>query len=119
VGLVACGSDSPSASEKVCDARSDLRKAVDNVEQDVSDGNFGKARDQLSDVTKSFDDLSQAASQLKAEQAQALKPEIDALTSTVTNLKNAQSLGDIQTGLGSILTKLQTLYTQVADTLKC
>jgi hypothetical protein len=127
LGLTAvtgCGSSGPSASEptaskKVCDARSNLRQSVATVKDDLTSGNFGKARDDLPAVKDAFTQLRDAASGLKSEQTQALSPQIDALSSSLTNLTNVQSFADLQSGVAAVTSSLESLYTQIDDTLKC
>src|SRR5689334_23205013 len=57
--LTACGDDSggSNAQDQACNARSDLRSAVNDVVTDVRNGNFGAAKDGVSDIGNAFDEL--------------------------------------------------------------
>jgi len=113
-----CGS-SKSASNKVCDAGSDLRQAVTKVTDDLAAANLGAARDDLGAVKDAFGHLQDAAGELKTEAKQAISPSVDAVSSAITSLTNAQSFADVKTAATSVASSLQSLYTQITDTLKC
>jgi predicted nucleic acid-binding Zn-ribbon protein len=112
-------SSSQSAADKVCSARSNLRSAVDSVQSDVKSANFGQAKDGLSNVSSSFDQLVQSAKGLKSEEQKALQPQIDAIQNNISNLKNVTSLSDLTTDLSTIGSQFQSLYDDVTNTLKC
>jgi predicted nucleic acid-binding Zn-ribbon protein len=63
--------------------------------------------------------LSQSAQELKSEESQALRPEIDSLKAAITNLTNATSLSDLQAGFNSLKTQAQSITDQISETLKC
>ncbi len=117
--LGACGSSQPSAAAQVCTDGANLHKAVDGVVTDLKDLNLGKAKDGLSSVNDAFDQLKKSASQLKAEEAKTLSPQIDQLKSDLQDLKNVRSLSEFQAGWSKVTTQFQSLYTQITDTLKC
>jgi hypothetical protein len=118
--LAGCGGNSQSAAaDKVCSARTDLHNSIDSVKTDVSSLNFGKAKDGLADVQKSFNNLVQSAKQLKGEEAKTLQPQIDSLKTNIENLTNVSSLTQLTSSLGTISSQIQSLYTQITDTLKC
>jgi predicted nucleic acid-binding Zn-ribbon protein len=118
--LAGCGGNSQSAAaDKVCSARTDLHNSIDSVKTDVSSLNFGKAKDGLADVQKSFNNLVQSAKQLKGEEAKTLQPQIDSLKTNIENLTNVSSLTQLTSRLGTISSQIQSLYTQITDTLKC
>jgi hypothetical protein len=121
VGLLGgCGGSSQSAAaDKVCTARTDLHNAVDTVKTDVRNLNFGKAKDELANVKKAFDNLVKAAKDLKGEEAKKLQPQIDSLKSGIENLTNATSLAELKSGLSAIGSQLQSLYNEITGTLKC
>ena len=119
VAFAACGSSEKSAAQKVCDARSNLRSAVASVQSDVQNGNFGDAKNGLSKVQSSFDQLQQDLKDLKAEEQQALQPQVDAIATNVSNLKNATSLSEVQSDMNTIGSQLQSLYDDVTNKLKC
>ena len=118
--LGACGGSSQTAAaEKVCTARTDLHNSFNQVKTDVTNLNFGKAKDELSTVKKNFDNLVQAAKDLKGEEAKKLQPQIDALKSNIENLTNVSSLSGLQSSLSTISSQIQSLYTDITNTLKC
>jgi outer membrane murein-binding lipoprotein Lpp len=118
--LAGCGgSGETAAADKVCSARTDLHNAVDTVKTDVKNFNFGKAKDELANVKKSFDNLVQAAKGLKGEEAKKLQPQIDSLKTSIENLTNVTSLTELQSSLTSISSQVQSLYTEITNTLKC
>jgi hypothetical protein len=120
VGLLgACGDDSPSASEQVCNDRADLRDAIDQVKQDVSDGDLGAARDDLSGVTDAYNALKESAADLKSEEADALQPEINSLNDKISTIQDVQSLDDLQTTLSSIGSDIDSIVTSISDALEC
>ena len=119
VACVACGSSGKSATQKVCDTRSNLRSAVASVQSDVQNGNFGDAKNGLTNVQNSFDQLQQDLKGLKAEEQQALQPQVDAIATNISNLKNATSLSELQSDMNTIGSQLQSLYDDVTNKLKC
>jgi predicted nucleic acid-binding Zn-ribbon protein len=121
VGLLGgCGGSSESAAAaNVCSARTDLHNSIDTVKTDVSNLNFGKAKDGLANVQKSFDNLVKSANQLKGEEKKTLQPQIDSLKTSIENLTNVSSLSQLTSSLSTISSQIQSLYTQITDTLKC
>ncbi len=118
--LAGCGgSGETAAADKVCSARTDLHNAVDTVKTDVKNLNFGKAKDELANVKKSFDNLVQAAKGLKGEEAKKLQPQIDSLKTSIENITNVTSLTELQSSLSSVSSQVQSLYTEITNTLKC
>ena len=120
VGTAAgCGDDEPSAEDQVCDARSELRDALDQVATDVTSANFGDASDDITQVREAFDGLAAAVDDLAQEERDALSPQVDALQSDITALTDAQSLDEVQTGLDTVVTEAETIYDDIANTLNC
>lgn len=118
--LAACGSSpAPSASQKVCDDRTQLNSAVSTVTDDLRSGNFGKAKDDLPAVRDAVNSLKKSAKELTSQESQALQPQIDNLKKTAANLKNATSLSDLQTGFSSLKAQIQSIDPQIGETLKC
>ena len=109
----------PSASEKVCNDRSQLNNAVSTVVDDVKAGNFGKAKDDLPAVRDAVDSLSQSAKELTSDESEALSPQIDNLKKTAANLKDPASIADLQSGFSSLKSQIQSISTQIGETLKC
>ena len=121
VGLLGgCGGSGQSAAaEKVCAARTDLHNAVDTVKTDLKNFNFGKAKDELANVKKSFDNLVQSAKGLRGEEAKKLQPQIDSLKSGIESLTNVSSLTELESSLSTIGSQIQSIYTEITNTLKC
>jgi len=119
--LGACGGSSASAeaAKQVCQARTNLHNAVDTVKTDVRNLNFGKAKDELANVKKAFDNLVQEAKKLKTEEAKVLEPKIDSLKTGIENLTNVSSLSELETSLSTISSQIQSLYTEITNTLHC
>ena len=117
--LGGCGGSSQSAADKVCSARTDLRNSIDTVKTDVSNLNFGKAKDGLANVKQSFDNLVKSANQLKGEEAKTLQPQIDSLKTSIENLTDVSSFSELTSSLGTISSQIQSLYTEITNTLKC
>lgn len=120
LALAACGDDGDSsASDQVCEARSSLRDAVDSVRQDLADGNFGDARDGVSEITDSLGELRESAGELTAEQREELDPQIDELTSTISGLADVGSLDELQEQIGAIGDQFQSLLGEISDAFSC
>ena len=83
--LAACGDDE-SATDRACDARSDLRSAIEAVGEDLAAANLGDARDSLTEVGDALGELSDALSDVADEQAEELRPEADAGRASVEGL---------------------------------
>ena len=118
LAAAACSS-SKSATDKVCASRSQLQSAVDAVQSDVSSGNFGDARNALSDVQTAFDQLESDVAELKADEKSKLQPQIDAIVTSISGLRNAGSLGELQADVATIRSQFQTLSGDLADDLHC
>ena len=73
IGVSGCGDD-PSAEERVCDARTELREAVDDVVADIEAGNFGDASDGTAAISEAYDELASAVDELGEEQREVLAP---------------------------------------------
>jgi gas vesicle protein len=118
--LGACGGSSQSAAvAQVCTDRANLAKAVDGVATDLKELNFGQAKDGLSKVSGSFDQLKKSVSKLKSEEQKALAPEIDQLKSDIQDLKNVRSLSDFQAGWSKVKTQFQSISSEITSTLHC
>jgi hypothetical protein len=118
--LAACGSGhSASASQSICNDRTQLRNAVSTVAGDLRSGNFSKAKDELPAVRDALNSLSQSAQELKAQVSQTLRSPIDNLNSAVANLKDSKSLSDLLSGIDSIGSQVDAISSQIGDTLKC
>jgi predicted nucleic acid-binding Zn-ribbon protein len=109
-----CGDDDPSAEEQVCDARTELRGALDDVAADLGDAN-----EALSEVGDAYDDLVAAVDDLAQEEREALAPEVDAFESDIAALQDAQNLEELGAGLDAVLSQAQVIYDDVTDTASC
>jgi len=119
VGMAAGCNDDPSAEEQVCDARSELRDALDQVATDIQAANFGDASDDLSQVRETYDELASEVDDLAQEQRDALAPQVDALETEITSLSDAQSLDELQAGLETVVSQAETVFDEITDTLSC
>ncbi len=118
--LAACSSSPPpSASQTVCNDRTQLSSAVSTVVDDVHAGNFGKAKDDLPAIRDAVNSLSESIQGLKSEESKALSPQIGHLKETADNLKSPSSLSDLQSTFNSFKEQLQTIGNQITQTLNC
>jgi hypothetical protein len=122
LATAACGDDegdAESASDQVCDARSELSDDLQGVVDDVADGNLGEARDQLDDVQSSLDDLSGALDDLEQEQREELEPHVDHLQSELAELDDAESLDELSSTVDSALASVESILGDVGESLDC
>jgi hypothetical protein len=119
LSAVAGCDDDPSAEERVCDARSDLRDALEDASADVQAANLGDAQDALGEAGDAYDELTAALGDLAQEERDALAPEIDALESDIQSLRDVQSLDQLGAGLDAVLSQAQVIYDDITDTLSC
>jgi hypothetical protein len=118
--LAACGDDDgDSAAERTCEARDDVKSAVDSVRDDIESGNFGDAEDSMEQVRSSFDELQSSLQDLGEEQRQALQPEIDAVQSDVQALGDITSLDQLSTAMQGLESDVQALFDAARDDLDC
>ena len=103
----------------MCDARSELRDALDQVATDVRAANFGDASDDLAQVREAYDGLVAAVDDLAQEERDALAPQVDALQSDITALTDAENLDDLRAGLDTVASQAETIYEDIAGTLNC
>ena len=114
-----CGDDDPSASEQVCDARTELGTAVDDVVADVQAANLGDARDGAADVVAAWDELVSAVGELAQEQREALAPDVESLAADFEALRQAQGIDEIRTSLAAIGSGVEGIVTEITDTMRC
>jgi uncharacterized phage infection (PIP) family protein YhgE len=125
--LAGCSSSSTSsfhesaatATQNVCQSRSELSDTVSVVVSNVQAGNFGTAKDELVAVRRAFKDLHKNVSQLKTEQKNALTPKVNQLKSSISDLKNSKSLSELRTGIDTVQSQAKALETQIPNTLSC
>jgi len=118
VSLLGCSSK-PSAADRVCDARAELRSSLSKAVDDVKAGNFGQARDEVADARTAFDDLTKAASDLKGETAEEVQPEVDQLRTSVSQLTDVTSLAQLSGQVQSILDEAGNVMGRISDSLDC
>jgi predicted nucleic acid-binding Zn-ribbon protein len=92
---------------------------VATVAADLKAGNFGQAKKDAAAVSDAFTNLQKSGQNLKAEQSQELSPQINDVKTTASNLQNSQSLTELGTNIDSLKSQIQTLSTQITNTLKC
>ena len=111
--------DDPSAEEQVCDARTELRDALDDVSEDVQSANLGDAQEALGEAGDAYDELTAAVGELAQEEREALAPEVDALQADIQSLRDVQSLDQLGAGLDAVLSQAQVIYDDITNTLSC
>ena len=117
VTAAACGETS--AADRACDAREDLEEETADVSEDVREGNFGEARNEVEDVRAAYNRLRDAVTDLAAEQEEALREETEALAADVAAIGEAQDLDQLGSLVDTALGDAQALLDQVASTLSC
>jgi hypothetical protein len=118
IGVAGCGDD-PSAEERVCDARTELREAVDDVVADIEAGNFGDASDGTAAIGEAYDELASAVDDLRQEQREALAPDVENLRADIEALPEAQGLDQLGSSIEAVLTGVQDIYDEATDVLQC
>lgn len=117
--VAACGDDGGSASDRVCDARAELRDQIDAVIADVQAGNLDEARDGLDDVRSAYDDLKADVEDLDAQQRDELQPEVDQLQDDVAALGDAESLAELSDSVDTAFSQAESIVDQIAGSLDC
>jgi hypothetical protein len=118
--VIATGcSDGTSAEEQVCEARAELRDAVDDVQADVEAGEFDDAQDGLSEVRDAYDEFTAAFDDLREDERETLTSQVDALESDIADLQDVQGLDELGSGLDTVLTGAQGVFDDVTETLSC
>ena len=118
----ACSKDSndtKSASAQVCDSRSAFSDAVQTVANDVSSGNLGDARNNLTAVTTTFGNLVDSIKKLTDQQRQALQPQIDKIQADVQQFANLNGRGDLQGAIDTTRTDVESALSSVKTDLNC
>jgi len=118
--VAACSSSgSKSASQQVCDARSDFSDAVSKVADDLRALNLGQARDDADAVRSTFDKLADSFKQLTQEQRDRLQPQIDKVKSDVSSFSDVRSVDEIRSSLDSTQSDVKTVVDAIQSDLKC
>ena len=118
-GVAACSSNSKSASEQVCDARSDFSGAVSKVVDDLRSLNLGEARSDADNVRSTFDELVDSINKLTQEQRQRLQPQIDKVKSDVSSFSDVQNPGDLRSSLDTTQSDVQAVVDAIQNDLEC
>ena len=103
----------------MCDARTELREAVDDVVTDVQAANLGDARDGTAAVSEAYDELVVALDDLGQEQRQTLAPRVEGLAADIEALPDAQGLDELGSSLDAILSEVQLIYDETTEALQC
>lgn len=107
------------ATQKVCQSRSQLTNTVSTVVSDVQAGNLSKAKDEIPAVKHAYKELHKNVGQLKTAQKNTLTPKVNQLKSTISGLKNSSSLSALSSGIDSVQSQVQALETEIQSTLSC
>src|SRR5262245_46783115 len=115
----ACGGSSKSASQQVCDARSDFSSAVSKVGDDLSSFNLGDAQSNADAVQSTFNSLVDAVNKLTQEQRQKLQPQIDELTSDLSSFSDVRNTDQFASSVDSASSDAQSVIDSVKSDLNC
>jgi len=121
-GCGSSGGSSSSASSKqdaVCKDASTLQSSLDTLVNDVKNGNFGNAKDQVKTVQSDFESLRSSAKSLASAKKQTVQSDIDSVKKTLDGLQSASSLSDIQSTLTTAKTQIKDSVDSLTKTLKC
>jgi chromosome segregation ATPase len=119
VAVMAAACGETSAADLACDAREDLDEAIADVSEDIQEGNFGEARNEVDDVRAAYNRLRDAVTDLADEQEEALRDDTEALAADVAAIGEAQDLDQLGSLVDTALDDAQALLDQVASTLSC
>jgi hypothetical protein len=121
VGLLAVAGacSEETASDQVCDARSDLGEGVEETADDLAAGNLGDARDSLDDVQEDYDELADAMDDLVGEQGEELAPQFEDLEQEIEDLGNAESADELGSQVDEALSRAESILGQIGDELDC
>ncbi|WP_017936383.1 hypothetical protein [Nocardioides sp. Iso805N] len=119
LGLVACGSDDTSATDKACSARDDLSTSVQKVVTDLKAGNLGNAKDQLSDVKSKLSALGDAVGDLKSQEKDELQPQVQQVQDDLKALTDVSSLTELRTAFTTLDSSASALVKDLGTDLKC
>ena len=73
-------------SQQVCSNASDFTSSVNKLVDDVKSGNFGNAKDQVSNVESSFQALEKSAKNLSSTKKSSVQSELDSVKGTLDDL---------------------------------
>jgi hypothetical protein len=124
-GLAACGSSKStssstnSASQQVCQARSDFSSAVSKVGDDLRSFNLGDARSDAETVQSTFSTLIDAFNKLTQQQRQQLQPQIDQVKSDLSSFSDVQNSDQLQSTIDTTKSDIQAAVDSVQSDLHC
>jgi type VI protein secretion system component VasK len=119
VSVGACSSDSQSAESAVCSDASTFKDSVSKLGTDVTSGNFGDAKDQISTVKSDLDSLESSAKKLASSKKASVQDDLNGVKGTLSDLTSATSLEDIQSTLRKAETQLNNTANSISKTLSC
>jgi hypothetical protein len=116
----ACGdSGGKSASQQVCDARSDFSSAVSKVGDDLRSFNLGDARSDADTARSTFSSLVDAFNKLTEEQRQKVQPQIDQVKSDLSSFSDVENRDQLQSSIDSTRSDVQSVIDGVQSDLGC
>jgi len=96
-----------------------VRERVVWLIDDVTSGNFGDAKSQLSTVKSDFQALRSSAKKLASSKKSSVQSDLDAVKSTLDGLSSATILSDVQSTLGTAQSQLKKTADSITTTLSC
>jgi hypothetical protein len=96
-----------------------FKSSVNKLIDDVTSGNFGDAKSQLSTVKSDFQALRSSAKKLASSKKSSVQSDLDAVKSTLDGLSSATSLSDVQSTLGTAQSQLTKTADSITTTLSC
>ena len=117
--LVACGDDDD-ASDKLCDAQTDLDSDVAKLKDlDITDTSVNDIKDILGNIGDDLQSMKDAGEDKLSPQLDAVSSALDSLGTSIDNLGDSTSLSDaassIQTALGDVGDATSDLKTAADD----
>jgi cytochrome c556 len=120
LAAAACGgSSSKSASQQVCDARSDFSSAVSKVGDDLGAFNLSAASSDASTVQSTFNTLVDSVNKLTQEQRQKLQPQIDQVKSDLSSFSNVGNSDELKSAIDTTKSDVQAVVDGVQGDLSC
>jgi hypothetical protein len=126
VALVAAGcgggddEDSTAKTQQaVCDDASSLEQSVNKLVDDITNLDFGSAKDQLTSIGAAANQLGDSVQELGSDKKSDLEGQVDDLESTIKGLTSAGSIDAIGETLDTAESQLQGILDTVTDTLSC
>jgi len=117
----ACSSDSDAedASQKVCEARDDLRTSVGAVTDALSSANLGSASDAMDTVRADYEALRVATGELSEAERERLQPQLDAVRAQVEALADVRDVEGLRAGIEAVGVSFEQIFTDISETLDC